>query len=117
MIKEGYAHEYTYNKAYKYQSQFKQALQHAKDNKLGLWAENTCNGVTNQEHAAPAPTPVPSATPRTTPQQTPSPSQPPTSVYYKNCSEARAAGAAPVYAGQPGYGTHLDRDRDGIGCE
>ena len=39
------------------------------------------------------------------------------SVYYKNCDAARAAGAAPVYAGQPGYGTHLDRDRDGIGCE
>ena len=39
------------------------------------------------------------------------------SVYYKNCSAARAAGAAPVLIGQPGYGTHLDRDRDGIGCE
>ncbi|WRS31095.1 excalibur calcium-binding domain-containing protein [Actinomycetaceae bacterium MB13-C1-2] len=38
-------------------------------------------------------------------------------VYYKNCSAARAAGAAPVYAGSPGYGTHLDRDGDGIGCE
>jgi hypothetical protein len=38
-------------------------------------------------------------------------------VYYENCSAVRAAGAAPVYAGQPGYGTHLDRDGDGIGCE
>ncbi|MFK5632957.1 excalibur calcium-binding domain-containing protein [Ornithinimicrobium sp. LYQ103] len=28
-----------------------------------------------------------------------------------------SAGAAPVYIGQPGYGTHLDRDRDGVGCE
>ena len=36
---------------------------------------------------------------------------------YANCSAARAAGAAPVYAGQPGYGPHLDRDSDGIGCE
>lgn len=36
---------------------------------------------------------------------------------FKNCDAARAAGAAPVYAGDPGYGTHLDRDRDGIGCE
>lgn len=41
----------------------------------------------------------------------------PASVYYGNCSAARAAGAAPVYAGSPGYGTHLDRDRDGVGCE
>ncbi|WP_082396258.1 excalibur calcium-binding domain-containing protein [Sphingopyxis macrogoltabida] len=36
---------------------------------------------------------------------------------FRNCSHARAAGAAPVYAGDPGYGPHLDRDRDGVGCE
>jgi hypothetical protein len=36
---------------------------------------------------------------------------------FRNCSEARAAGAAPVRAGDPGYGPHLDRDRDGVGCE
>jgi hypothetical protein len=38
-------------------------------------------------------------------------------VYYKNCDAARAAGAAPVYEGEPGYGSHLDRDGDGVGCE
>lgn len=31
---------------------------------------------------------------------------------YANCTEARAAGAAPVHRGQPGYGPHLDRDGD-----
>lgn len=36
---------------------------------------------------------------------------------FRNCSEARAAGAAPVFRGQPGYGPHLDRDGDGVGCE
>lgn len=36
---------------------------------------------------------------------------------FANCSAARAAGAAPVRRGDPGYGTHLDRDDDGIGCE
>lgn len=36
---------------------------------------------------------------------------------YSNCAAARAAGAAPVRIGQPGYGPHLDRDGDGIGCE
>ncbi|WP_372016613.1 excalibur calcium-binding domain-containing protein [Pseudoxanthomonas sp. 10H] len=36
---------------------------------------------------------------------------------YRNCDEARAAGAAPVRRGEPGYGPHLDRDNDGIGCE
>jgi len=36
---------------------------------------------------------------------------------FGNCSRARAAGAAPVRRGDPGYGSHLDRDNDGIGCE
>jgi excalibur calcium-binding domain-containing protein len=36
---------------------------------------------------------------------------------FANCSQARAAGAAPVHAGEPGYGRHLDRDGDGVGCE
>lgn len=36
---------------------------------------------------------------------------------YANCSAARAAGAAPVRRGDPGYGSHLDRDGDGVGCE
>ncbi|WP_324808793.1 excalibur calcium-binding domain-containing protein [Sphingomonas sp. LY29] len=36
---------------------------------------------------------------------------------FRNCSAARAAGAAPVRAGDPGYGRHLDRDGDGVGCE
>ncbi len=38
-------------------------------------------------------------------------------VYYANCAAARAAGAAPIYAGQPGYSSKLDRDNDGIACE
>jgi hypothetical protein len=36
---------------------------------------------------------------------------------FPNCTAARAAGAAPVRRGEPGYGKHLDRDGDGIGCE
>ena len=38
-------------------------------------------------------------------------------VYYANCDAARAAGAAPIYRGQPGYRSELDRDNDGIACE
>lgn len=37
--------------------------------------------------------------------------------YYANCSAARAAGAAPLHAGQPGYRAALDRDKDGVACE
>ncbi|MCQ4607500.1 excalibur calcium-binding domain-containing protein [Corynebacterium pseudogenitalium] len=45
------------------------------------------------------------------------PAPAPARVYYANCSEARAAGAAPIYEGQPGYSRKLDRDGDGIACE
>ncbi|MGG4495607.1 MBL fold metallo-hydrolase [Brevibacillus reuszeri] len=38
-------------------------------------------------------------------------------VYYKNCAEAKAAGAAPLRKGDPGYRAALDRDNDGIACE
>lgn len=41
----------------------------------------------------------------------------PSSTYYRNCAEARAAGAAPIYRGGPGYRPELDRDGDGVACE
>jgi hypothetical protein len=43
--------------------------------------------------------------------------QQPVSVYYANCSAVEAAGAAPIYAGDPGYSRDLDRDGDGVACE
>ncbi|MDP9886037.1 pyruvate/2-oxoglutarate dehydrogenase complex dihydrolipoamide acyltransferase (E2) component [Sinomonas atrocyanea] len=72
--------------------------------------------------AAPAPA-VPAAPAPVAPapaQPAPAPVAPapaPAGVYYANCAAARAAGAAPLYAGQPGYSTKLDRDRDGVACE
>lgn len=36
---------------------------------------------------------------------------------FRYCREARAAGVAPMYRGEPGYAPHLDRDGDGIACE
>lgn len=38
-------------------------------------------------------------------------------VYYRYCKDARAAGAAPLYRGDPGYRPQLDRDNDGVACE
>ena len=38
-------------------------------------------------------------------------------VWFENCDAARAAGAAPVTRGEPGYDRHLDRDGDGVGCD
>jgi micrococcal nuclease len=36
---------------------------------------------------------------------------------YRSCRDARAAGAAPMYRGAPGYNPSLDGDHDGIACE
>lgn len=36
---------------------------------------------------------------------------------FSSCAEARAAGAAPLRRGQPGYSTKMDRDGDGVACE
>ncbi len=41
----------------------------------------------------------------------------PVIVSFENCTAVRNAGAAPIRSGDPGYGRHLDRDGDGIGCE
>ena len=45
------------------------------------------------------------------------PSLPAIPVYYSGCNAARAAGAAPIYRGQPGYREEMDGDDDGIACE
>lgn len=41
----------------------------------------------------------------------------PSQVYFSNCAQAWAAGAAPIYRGQPGYRPEMDGDNDGIACE
>jgi hypothetical protein len=37
-------------------------------------------------------------------------------VSYKNCSQVRDAGAAPIRRGDPGYSRKLDKNGDGIAC-
>ena len=41
----------------------------------------------------------------------------PASPTYANCTAVRAAGAAPIRAGDPGFEPKFDRDNDGVGCE
>jgi hypothetical protein len=36
---------------------------------------------------------------------------------YENCDAAAKVGVYNIPTGAPGYGTHLDSDNDGIGCE
>lgn len=82
--------------------------------------KSTSTKVTTTK-AAPKPTPKKTtAKPKpskTTSKPKPKPSKTTSSVYYKNCDAVRAAGKAPIRIGQPGYGKHLDRDGDGVGCE
>ncbi|WP_082032173.1 excalibur calcium-binding domain-containing protein [Nocardia vulneris] len=61
-----------------------------------------------QRFVPPAPAPEPPATPSAPPAPT---------TYYANCAAARAAGAAPLHRGEPGYRPGLDRPGDGVACE
>jgi hypothetical protein len=38
-------------------------------------------------------------------------------LHYAGCNEVRAAGKAPLLAGEPGYRADMDGDGDGIACE
>jgi hypothetical protein len=51
------------------------------------------------------------------PAAVPTPSEVAPPAYYASCADARAAGAAPLVAGGPGYRIELDRDGDGVACE
>jgi hypothetical protein len=79
----------------------------------GLW-------VTQAEHDAiagvlqgcpgepvPTPTPAPADVPAGTPPTAP----------YPDCAAARAAGAAPLHRGDPGWSDGMDGDGDGVACE
>ena len=37
--------------------------------------------------------------------------------HWQGCNDARAAGTAPIYEGEPGYRPDMDGDGDGIACE
>ena len=74
--------------------------------------------VSELVQASPEPTPEPPAPPVQPAQvQNLVGAQQNSAGAYPNCCAAWTAGDAPVYAGSPGYGPHLDRDHDGIGCE
>ncbi len=74
-------------------------------------AQPEAEQAVQEEAPAPAPVAVPEPV-----QQAPA-AVAPTSTYYSSCAQAKAAGAAPLYAGSPGYSSRLDRDGDGVACE
>ena len=113
MVEQGYAHEYTYNTAYKHQSEFKAAEAAAQAQKRGLWAPGVCDAKTTP----PASQPVKS---------TPPPAAAPNSNYTctantYNCTDfSTHAEAQAVFNACGGVGNdihRLDSDSDGDACE
>jgi endonuclease YncB( thermonuclease family) len=49
MVREGFGHEYTYDRPYRYQAQFLTAQSKAKAAELGFWSLQTCSGDTEQK--------------------------------------------------------------------
>lgn len=115
MISEGYAYEYTYGTPYKYQNEFKQAENSAKQNKKGFWADGVC------EEEAPAPV-------QTTTQTTTNSSSNSINTGNYSCSsdtyncgdfatQSEAQNVFDVCGGVSNDIHRLDADGDGIACE
>ncbi len=84
----------------------------------GDWfAANAKYGRLPTTTPAPAPVYTPPPPVYTPPEQSAPPAPAGSEVYYASCADARAAGAAPLNQGSPGYRPGLDRDGDGIACE
>ena len=102
-------------------------IQIAVKTEYGLWVTvpeknamaevlSTCPG---QELPAGAPfVDIPGGTPPEPVLEAPATEAPaPAEVYYANCTEARAAGAAFLHRGDPGLRDAMDGDKDGVACE
>lgn len=92
------------------------AEQEAKAQNVGIWASEF---QVPADYRADHPQQALSQAPQRQSGPIPSivPTSPKSGVYFRNCREARAAGYAPMYRGQPGYRPEMDGDNDGIACE
>lgn len=121
MVADGYAYEYTYDKAYNKQAAYKAAQQSADSQNIGLWSADSCDGQRTKPTPAPVLTPVPAPTPTPTPE----PSPPSGGNCNPNYSPCVPNSASDLDCGDIGFqvqvtGTdvyRLDRDGDGYGCE
>jgi micrococcal nuclease len=97
----------------------------ARSGGIGLWGP-PCNGNIDvraqtvvKAPDVPEPGPMtkvttPKTTPKTTTRATTTKAA---AASYANCDAAKAAGVTPLFRGQPGYSSKLDRDGDGVACE
>lgn len=139
LLEKGLARVAVFQPNVKNVDQFRSIQKKAQAAKLGIWSlkdyatdkgydDTVVAKATIQPTATVKPSPKPTATKKPVPAKTqkptatkkPKPKATPQAVqdiYYKNCSAVRAAGAAPIYAGEPGYSRKLDKDGDGVACE
>lgn len=111
-LEGGYAHEYTYDLPYKYQSQYKKAQNEAMVNKRGLWADNACSGPTPTSYLSRPTSPTPNQSTLEGGDRTDT----------KNCSDFTSHSDAQNYfvmsGGTPEHDIDgLDPDHDGNACE
>lgn len=104
MISEGYAHEYTYNVPYKYQSEFRQTQKEAEENKRGLWADDACLTSTPQPSIQVSVTVSPAAAGGFT------------CAGKTICGQMSSCAEAQFYLNSCGV-SRLDGDKDGVPCE
>lgn len=88
----------------------------AREGRRGLWA-GTFQMPADYRAAHPRPSARRQAMPRTGSAAPPARASGPPGLYFRNCREAWAAGAAPLRRGDPGYRPEMDGDGDGIACE
>jgi len=116
MAKEGFAMQLTVPPNVAHAEEFRAAVAEARTANRGLWS--ACPTTTTRVPTTAAPA---TRAPVTSPPETSPATRPPSGggggVYFANCAAARAAGAAPLYQGEPGYRAGLDRDNDGVACE
>jgi micrococcal nuclease len=105
--REGLARYYDVGKPVERAPQIQAAETEAQAAQRGIWSATPCAPV---PEPAPTPEPVP-------PPAEPVPVPEDSGTYYPNCAAVREAGAAPLYAGDPGYSGDLDSDGDGVACE
>lgn len=104
-----------------FSSAYVEIEEHARNRKAGIW--NSTFATPSEfraanPHAIPSPkNPKALAAPRYARQPQAGSGGGPSGVFYRNCNAARAAGAAPLYRGQPGYRPDMDGDNDGVACE
>lgn len=112
LVRQGYAYSYSYPPDIKYQDQFLQAQNEARENNRGLWAACQVSPTPISPTTAPtllSPTPTPELSGITCEKDT------------YNCSDFKTQAEAQAvfeYCGGVDNDIHnLDRDHDGIACE